>query len=103
MKLVKIVEELRNVVQTDNSQMQLSYRILVKEYQNPDDEAAYVGYGISVKKSVNGEVIEAVVPNITTDADFAAEILEMVCRNGVTPIALTDVITDIVTEHYMDS
>lgn len=76
---------------TDGLQQGCDYYIVIDQMDGGDGAFACESYGVKIVDA-SGE--EAVVPNITVSISRIDELLELLQRNSVTPVALRDVVDD---------
>ena len=74
----------------------LSYRLFESVLPNSDGFRAEYSIYASVTNAENGEHEEELIRDVTSSKSFAEEIFALVCRGKVTPMALEDVISDLI-------
>lgn len=76
--------------------LKLEYRLLEANERWNGEEVTLYSIFAGVENTANGEHEEKTVPNITSDKAFAENLFDLIARGKVTPITLTDVISDFI-------
>lgn len=74
-------------------------KVLLEYYLLSDvDEENNVYYGAEIHKTDNGSKEIETVKGITDSKERAEELIDLLMRNTVTPISMTEVVDDYITE-----